>query len=187
MRPEATTGLGSLRWAAACAITLVFAACAGGPATEGGPEALMATSGAAGDRREVDGDLERIRAATEPFKSLEAAIAAGYAPSGGRCLANPPHGAMGFHHSNAGLMDDRLELERPEILVYERLPDGSYRFNGVEYIVPFSVRPMDAEPPAIMGQELKPAPSLNLWYLHVWVWQENPSGVFADWNPTVKC
>jgi hypothetical protein len=38
-----------------------------------------------------------------------------------------------------------------------------------------------------MGQNLKPAPSLKLWYLHVWVWQENPSGVFADWNPDVKC
>ncbi len=38
-----------------------------------------------------------------------------------------------------------------------------------------------------MGQNLKPARSLGLWYLHVWVWQENPSGLFADWNPSVKC
>jgi len=23
--------------------------------------------------------------------------------------------------------------------------------------------------------------------LHVWIWRENPSGMFADWNPTVHC
>jgi hypothetical protein len=103
------------------------------------------------------------------------------------CLANPPEGGMGYHHQNASLLDDHLELERPEILVYERLPNGAYRLNGVEYIVPFSARPMDAAPPTIMGQKLKPAPSLRLWYLHVWVWLENPSGLFADWNPRVKC
>ena len=38
-----------------------------------------------------------------------------------------------------------------------------------------------------MGQKLKPAPSLGIWYRHVWVWRENPSGLFADWNPLVKC
>ena len=23
--------------------------------------------------------------------------------------------------------------------------------------------------------------------LHVWAWKHNPSGMFADWNPTVSC
>jgi hypothetical protein len=23
--------------------------------------------------------------------------------------------------------------------------------------------------------------------LHAWIWKDNPSGLFADWNPTVKC
>jgi hypothetical protein len=73
------------------------------------------------------------------------------------------------------------------MLVYERLADGEYRLNGVEYIVPFSVLPPTAAPPTVMGQNLKPAPSLDLWYLHVWIWLENPSGLFADWNPLVKC
>ena len=73
------------------------------------------------------------------------------------------------------------------MLVYERLPSGDYRLNGVEYVVPFSYRPPTAEPPTLMGHALKPAPSLKLWYLHVWVFVENPSGTFADWNPLVKC
>jgi hypothetical protein len=94
---------------------------------------------------------------------------------------------MGYHHVNQGLLDDRIEIERPEMLVYERLPDGRYRLNGVEYIVPFSVRPATAEAPTVMGQALKPAPQLKIWYRHVWVWLENPSGLFSDWNPRVKC
>jgi hypothetical protein len=58
--------------------------------------------------------------------------------------------------------------------------------NGVEYVVPLSAWPQD-EPPAVMGQKLKRATSLGIWYLHVWVWERNPSGLFADWNPNVKC
>lgn len=137
---------------------------------------------------EIDRHVARVREATAAFRSLDEAVAAGYARHVRSCLANPPHGAMGYHHQNTALLDDRIELERPEILVYERLPDGEYRLNGVEYIVPFSVWPADAaEPPRVMGQDLKPAPGLRLWYLHVWIWLENPSGLFADWNPRVEC
>ena len=25
------------------------------------------------------------------------------------------------------------------------------------------------------------------WDLHAWVWQPNPSGMFAEWNPKVQC
>lgn len=44
-----------------------------------------------------------------------------------------------------------------------------------------------AEPPRIMGQALKKADRLGIWYLHVWTWEPSPSGLFADWNPNVKC
>jgi hypothetical protein len=73
------------------------------------------------------------------------------------------------------------------MLVYERLPNGEYRLNGVEYIVPFSARPPTSEPPRVMGQALKPFEGLGIWYLHAWIWTDNPSGLFADWNPRVKC
>ena len=59
--------------------------------------------------------------------------------------------------------------------------------SGVEYVVPYSVRPRDAQPPTILGQELKRSDGLQIWYLHVWVWKENPNGLFADWNPTFSC
>jgi hypothetical protein len=135
----------------------------------------------------VDRDIARVREATEPFRSLDAAAAAGYARSVQQCIAHPEHGAMGYHHANAALLDDRLEVERPEMLVYERAADGEYVLNGVEYIVPYSARSREAEPPTIMGQKLKRADGLQLWYLHVWIWKENGAGVFADWNAAVEC
>lgn len=134
----------------------------------------------------IDRQVASVREATAPFKKLDNAVAAGYGGEVAHCIDNPPHGAMGFHHQKDALLDDVLEVERPEILVYERLPGGEYRLNGVEYIVPLSAWPRE-EPPTVMGQKLKKAPSLGIWYLHVWIWQKNPSGLFADWNPDVKC
>jgi hypothetical protein len=134
----------------------------------------------------VDRDVVRLRAATEKFKSLDKAVAAGYAESGGKCVEHQPHGAMGYHHNNKSLMDATLDVEKPEVLVYERLKDGSYRLNGVEYLVPIPAWTRE-EPPMIMGQKLKKAENLGIWYLHVWNWEPSPTGIFADWNPRVKC
>lgn len=136
---------------------------------------------------EAEFGVQRVRAATAAFVSLDSAVAAGYAPTVARCIAHPEHGAMGFHHVNRALMDAQLEVERPEILVYERLADGGYVLNGVEYIVPYSRWSRDSAPPTVLGQHLKRADELQLWYLHMWVWRENPAGLFADWNPAVHC
>lgn len=153
--------------------------------------ALSACSSGASDARggdvvDVDRDTAAIRTATEEFRSLDAAVAAGYPREVPRCLSSSG-GGMGYHHVNRALLDDSLDLARPEILLYSRTPDGEYRLNGVEYIVPYSVRPPDAEAPTIMGRQLKRSDPLELWYLHAWVWTENPSGLFADWNPQVTC
>lgn len=153
---------------------------------DGGRDVARASEPAAEAGQAVDRDVARIRAATAPFRSADEARAAGYVRITD-CVENPPHGAMGYHFQNEALLDDRIDLERPEILVYERLPDGEFRLTGVEYVVPFSAWPADRDPPMVMGQALKPAPGLAIWYLHVWVWQENPSGIFADWNPLVAC
>ena len=147
----------------------------------------MAGVAQSGMQSTVDRDTARFRAATVAFKSLDAAVAAGYPRASGPCIKHPTQGAMGYHHDHKGLMDDRLEVERPEILVYERMPSGEYVLNGVEYMVPFSARPGTAEPPTIMGQKLKPFEPGKFWYLHAWVWTDNPSGLFADWNPNVRC
>jgi hypothetical protein len=134
---------------------------------------------------EIDRDIAKVRAATERFRNPEAAKAAGY-PVNTRCIENQPHGGMGHHFQNAGLLDANLEVDKPEILVYEKRMDGSFQLNGVEYIVPISAW-TKSEPPMIMGQKLKRAEQLGIYYLHVWIWKASPTGVFADWNPDVKC
>jgi hypothetical protein len=133
----------------------------------------------------VDRDVARVRAATARFQASEHAVAAGY-ESTTQCIEKQPEGGMGFHFDNRALRDAVLDVEKPEVLVYERRPDGSFKLNGVEYIVPLSAW-KKSEPPTIMGQKLKRAESLGFWYLHAWIWEASPSGLFADWNPRVKC
>jgi hypothetical protein len=131
--------------------------------------------------------VETIRGATAAFKSLDAAEKAGYPRTGGPCLARPGVGGMGFHHMNDKLMDDKLEVEHPEVLVYYKTPSGEYTLNGVEYYVPFSAHPGTAEPPTVAGRPLKKFEQGKFWYLHAWVWLDNPMGLNADWNPKVTC
>ena len=133
----------------------------------------------------IDQDIARARKATARFKIAEAAVSAGY-PANAHCVQNQPAGAMGLHYQNNALLDTTLDVEKPEVLVYEQLADGRLRLNGVEYLVPIKEWTSD-EPPTILGQKLKKAPSLGIWDLHAWIWTASPSGIFADWNPDVKC
>ena len=132
-------------------------------------------------------DIGRLRAATAPFHSLDSAVAAGYPRSVPDCLIHAQHGAMGYHHVNAAYSDAKLVVERPEILLYERRPDGEYRLNGVEFIVPYRAWSRDSVAPMLMGQTLRREDNLKIWYLHVWAWTKNPAGLFANFNPNVAC
>jgi hypothetical protein len=133
----------------------------------------------------IDRDIVRVRAATAQFKMTDAAEAAGYKRVT-ECVEHQPAGAMGYHFQNNTLLDTTLDLDHPEVLVYERNADGTFTLNGVEFLVPIPAW-TSMEPPRIMGQALKRAESLGIWYLHVWTWTASPSGLFADWNPLVKC
>jgi len=133
----------------------------------------------------VDRDIMTIRFATAKFKTTEAAEAAGYKRVTD-CVQHQPAGAMGYHFQNNALLDTTLDLEHPEVLVYEKMPDGTFQLNGVEFLVPISAW-KSTEPPRIMGQTLTKVDSIGFWFLHVWTWKPDPSGLFAPWNPDVKC
>jgi hypothetical protein len=150
-----------------------------------GMEAAPAEPGAYGV--EVQQAYARVRAATAPYRTIDSAVAMGYPATVAACLADSVHGAMGYHHVNRGYVDNKLEVERPEILLYERLDDGTYALNAVEYIVPYRVWPADSTPPVIMGRPLAKSEELKLWFMHMWIWRRNAAGLFADWNPAVKC
>jgi hypothetical protein len=135
--------------------------------------------------KEVDRAVEQLRKATAPFRSIDHAQAAGYQQQT-ECVEKPPDGGMGYHFAKAELRDGVLEVEKPEVLVYGMRADGSFKLNGVEYIVPLDSW-KGSDPPAVMGQPMKRFDRGGFWYLHVWIWEPSPSGLFADWNPRVKC
>ncbi len=133
------------------------------------------------------------------------ALADGYV-GGGPCVAAPP-GGMGIHYANPGLMEAPLDLLTPHLLLYVPTEDG-LKLIAVEY---FTVALADTpDGPAPWFGEEEPdswattAPSLfgqtfegpmvghgpeDPWHydLHVWLWEENPRGMFADFNPNVIC
>ena len=138
------------------------------------------------DARVAD-DLRVLREATDRFHVLDSAVTVGYARDVQNCLVHEHHGAMGYHHVNSGLMDNNPDIRRPEILLYERTPDGAYRLNGVEFIVPYRAWPRDSVAPVLMGQKLMHEDNLKFWYLHVWAWTPNPEGLFSNFHPDVQC
>lgn len=135
----------------------------------------------------VTGDLQRVRAATKAFRDIAAAQAAGFPTATPTCLSNPTAGGMGHHYVNRAQVDGKLDVEHPEILLYAPAGGGKMKLVAVEYIVPYRILPREAEAPRIFGQTLRQSDELKLWYLHVWAWETNTAGLFADWNPAVKC
>ncbi len=142
---------------------------------------------------ELNAQLAELRRSVEPYRDVNAAEAAGYNvvvahPTGGHtCLAHPQLGGMGVHYLKPALLDGAVSANAPEVLIYEPRANGSLELVGVEYVIPFDIRPQDQAAPTLFGQELKHNFTFGLWALHVWVQKENPSGVFADWNPNVSC
>jgi hypothetical protein len=141
---------------------------------------------------EVRAGYDAVRKATARFKSVDSAVAAGYASSLDvkQCFADSifgSGGAMGYHHINRAYLDKKVEIDKPEILMYEQTADGKYALTGVEYIVLYRDWPKDSVPPTLMGRPMMHENTRNYWYSHMWIWKPSASGLFADWNPSVKC
>jgi hypothetical protein len=131
----------------------------------------------------VKRDLAAARAATARFQRVDVAEDAQYA-QGTPCIESPA-GGMGYHWINDDLMG-QLEVTAPQALLYEPMRNGRLNLVAVEYIVPFDVLGPDEDPPVLFGEEFHHGP-IPAWILHVWLWKNNPSGIFADWNPNVSC
>jgi hypothetical protein len=139
-------------------------------------------------------ELATIRQATARYHDLNVALADGYEPLFD-CTVNPndPSVAMGQHYINGALAgDDLLELEKPEVLMYERQNNGRMKLVGVEYVV-FEEAWSGAEAPTFLGRTMARKTAVGLhpvppfYEIHAWVWTYNPNGSFADWNPNVTC
>jgi hypothetical protein len=123
-------------------------------------------------------------------------------------------GAMGIHFFRPDLLgitappDPRVDgtgtytdFRQPAILIYEPQPDGSLALVAVENLVfkaAWEAAGREA-PPSFHGvpydlMQDDPATGVDEAHMfephydrHVWLWRENPNGVFTQHNPMVSC
>jgi hypothetical protein len=167
---------------AAATITLgIVAAVSAGPAG-------AAAHGDDGEHTMAVEEQAAAMAATARYQDVAIAEAEGWASSIDTlgCFQDDARGGMGVHYVNDSLMDDVVDITKPEALVYELDATGAVAgLVAHEYIVPVEAW-TSAEPPQLFGMDFHQHPVLPLWVLHTWMWKENPTGMFSDWNPAVR-
>lgn len=157
--------------------------------------------------------LNALREFSAPLHDLSAAEDRKYslliatpltAPDG--CISDVHLGGMGYHYTRGdNLGDDSVALLDPEFLVYA--PTNAPRKDGVagrrlatfDYFLPYT-----AKWPAPDDKNFVRAPSLHDfstmkglpdrafapsrfggWMFHIWIWENNPDGMFENWNKSV--
>jgi hypothetical protein len=171
--------------------------------------ALVATASLANAQAKQQGKaadnntaLNAVKAALDKYKDPIVAIREGYLstlgcvdfPQGGTEHGSMEYkpGAMGVHFINMGLISPKLDSTKPQVLLYEPVGDKLV-LTGAEWFVPTEV---SKTPPTILGHQLMgpmeghapimPA-ELHHWDLHVWLYKNNPNGMFSATNSAVKC
>ena len=152
---------------------------------------LVQPAQAQSEQPSLAAQLAQVRAATARFHRTEAADAAGYisVPGLDACFNNPGVGGMGFHLIKTTSLDLTVNVLEPEAMVYAPGPDGQLQLDAVEYIVPAAAWDAagNTQPPSVLGQRFHLDAELGVYIVHAWIWQENPLGMFEDWNPKVSC
>ena len=153
-------------------------------------------AGASDQKNDAGALIKLVRDSTERFHSVSVAEAEGYRLLFG-CVSGSDWGAMGMHFVNMSLVGDGvLDPAKPEIVIYEPLPNGRLRLIGADYLVladAWHAANPASGPPELMGQLLHLFESPNrfglpsFYTLHVWAWKENPNGAFVNWHPKVSC
>jgi hypothetical protein len=148
-------------------------------------------------------ELTAARNVLDKYKDPIVAIHDGYLSTLG-CIEYPKGGAegamqykpggMGVHFLNLGFIAPTLDPAKPQVLIYQ--PVGNkLELVAAEWFVPVGAV-QGSEPPKIFGKALegpmhghKPLmpDDLHHYDLHVWLWKDNPAGVFSATNAAVKC
>jgi hypothetical protein len=139
--------------------------------------------------------IERVQHATAKYRDLNAALADGWAPAT-PCVSGPDAGAMGVHFNQPGRkVDGTVPPDAPQFLIYEPMSNGAMRLVGVEFFVlQTDWENKNGPVPAVVdGNLMNLVASPNryglppFYEMHVWAWEDNPKGTFADWNTRVNC
>jgi hypothetical protein len=164
------------------------------------PFALASTAGA--QLPKLSPELERIRAALDKYQDPVVAIHDGYFSTLG-CMEYPiagkpgqapyPAGGMGVHFFNTMISSTTPDPLRPNVLLYEPVGE-KLRLVAAEWFVPLATgvkeRPtlfgVQFDGPMMGHRPLMPD-GLHHYDLHVWLWKENPAGLFRPTNPSVRC
>lgn len=127
-------------------------------------------------------EVEEVIAAMEPYKDFEAAKTAGW-----NVEATPFVPGMGFHYINPSYVDKVFDMNKPEAILVADLGNGM-EVLGVEYIVSVDDPAQPGNPPeGFTGNVDQWAfnTDINAWTLHLWIYLDNPAGVFNPTNSNV--
>jgi hypothetical protein len=167
------------------------------PAAAAAPGAAASANAHHGGVHERSSPLvDKVRAATARYLDVAVARAEGWVPAT-PCVSGPDTGAMGVHFVlPSRLGDGVIDASEPEFLIYEPLPGGGLRLVGVDFAViagDWEKLHPEGGVPVVDGHLMNYIGEPNryglhaFYEMHVWAWQGNPAGSFADWNPQVKC
>lgn len=137
-----------------------------------------------------DGYFSTVGCIVFPKSSAKGEMAHGTGEAG---VMEYKPGAMGVHFLNPGLISATPDPTKPNVLLYEPVGD-KLRLVGAEWFVPLATGVK--ERPTLFGQPfdgpmeghhpIMPA-DLTHYDLHVWLFKNNPYGMFVATNPDVKC
>ena len=152
--------------------------------------------------------LDRAKQATAKYQDVHVAEADGYRVIGGN------HPRMGIHYVQT-LEPKEFDIEKPPILVYEKTASGGYSLIAVDYLLNAAAgpdgQPLNSPFPTSLAQWHRHTNICMLpgianpggltesqcrekggkfiaeapWMVHVWIWKDNPSGVFSAENPAI--
>ena len=149
--------------------------------------------------------VKKVHDATKKYKNIRQALVVENPDPmhpqwvvGTPCVSGPETGAMGIHIVNpARTATGSIKLEYPAALIYEPQSNGDLVLVGVEYIHDKAAwetaNPKGPATPAVDGHLMNLVDFPNryglpaFYEMHVWAFEENPKGSFADWNTHVTC
>jgi len=176
--------------------------------------AASAATGAVADvpRTQPDQSLQQLARELEPFRNVAYAQSQGYRQGSG-CETHPTLGAMGYHYVNPQLLgltapvNGRVNgtgtytgTNPPAILLYVPDGHGGLKLAGIELLVFAAAWNAEhKQPPQFRGRDFNymaddPATPqdeahgfMPHYDLHIWLYENNPSGLYAQWNPALSC